>query len=114
VIQETSNRIKRERRTIEAMIRIYCRARHSGGPVPCPECEDLEAYAICRLDRCPYGADKPACTNCPIHCYKPDYRERIREVMRFAGPRMATQHPVLALRHLIDERQDAPPRPGAE
>jgi len=94
------------------MIRIYCRAHHRDGPVPCAECAEMEAYASCRLDRCPYGADKPACTNCPIHCYKPDYRERIREVMRFAGPRMAAQHPILALRHLIDERREPPPPPG--
>ncbi len=105
-------RIKRERRTVEAMIRIFCRARHDGVSVPCSNCQDLYAYVMCRIERCPYGADKPTCANCPIHCYKPEYREKIREVMRFAGPRMASHHPLLALSHLLEERREVPPRPG--
>ncbi|MFV2071420.1 MAG: nitrous oxide-stimulated promoter family protein [Thermoanaerobaculales bacterium] len=103
------NRVERERRTVGAMIRIYCKAHHPDAPPPCAECAEIEAYASCRLDRCPYGADKPACTNCPIHCYRPDFREKVREVMRFSGPRMAARHPILALRHLIDERKQPPP-----
>jgi hypothetical protein len=31
-------------------------------------------------------------------------RARIREVMRYAGPRMTLYHPVLAIRHLIGRR----------
>jgi hypothetical protein len=39
-------------------------------------------------------------------------RERVREVMIFAGPRMLLRHPVLALLHLVvDERRPAPARP---
>jgi hypothetical protein len=29
-------------------------------------------------------------------------RERIREVMRYSGPRMLLSHPLMAIRHLID------------
>jgi len=43
-----------------------------------------------------------------VHCYKPEMRERIRGVMRFAGPRMALRHPLLAVRHLLDERRKPP------
>jgi len=111
VNRSASPRIERERRTVDAMIRIYCRAHHDGGPVPCSECSALQEYASCRLDRCPYGEGKPSCSKCPIHCYRSDYREKVREVMRFAGPRMAKLHPVLALRHLIDEEREAPPLP---
>jgi len=50
------------------------------------------------MSRCPFGPDKPTCAKCPIHCYKPQVRERVREVMRFAGPRMLLRHPVLAVR----------------
>jgi hypothetical protein len=32
--------------------------------------------------------------------------------MRFAGPRMASHHPILALHHLLDERRQVPPRSG--
>jgi hypothetical protein len=70
-----------------------------------------------RLDRCPFGEDKPTCATCPIHCYKPQVRDRIREVMRFAGPRMLWHHPILAIRHVLDGRAAAlaePPRKTGE
>ena len=60
-------------------------------------------YAERRLEKCPYGADKPTCANCPIHCYKPAQRQMARDVMRFAGPRMPWRHPVRALTHLFDK-----------
>lgn len=101
-------RIAREKRTIRAMVRIFCRDKHGGRAGPCDECRELVEYAECRLDRCPFGADKPTCAKCPIHCYKPAMRRRVREVMRYAGPRMLLRHPVLALRHLLDGRKPGP------
>ena len=62
----------------------------------------LLAYARVRLDKCRYGTEKPTCANCPTHCYKPAMRERVREVMRYSGPRMLRKHPVLAVAHLVD------------
>jgi hypothetical protein len=32
----------------------------------------------------------------------------MREVMIYSGPRMLKSHPVLAIRHLLDERKPAP------
>jgi hypothetical protein len=29
-------------------------------------------------------------------------REKIKEVMRYAGPRLIYRHPILAIRHLLD------------
>ena len=75
----------------------------------CPACSELASYAERRLDLCPFGSEKPSCANCPIHCYRPEPRERMRDVMRFAGPRMLMRHPWLALRHLLDDRWEAPP-----
>lgn len=60
-----------------------------------------------RLDRCPFGEEKPTCAACPIHCYKADRRQRIRKVMRYAGPRMLWHHPWSALLHLWDARRAA-------
>ena len=97
-----SRRMGREARTIEAMVEIYCRARHGAGAVPCGECRELVAYARQRLGRCPFQEGKPTCARCPVHCYRPAMRDRIREVMRFAGPRMVRRHPILALLHLLD------------
>ena len=44
---------------------------------------------------------KTSCDACENHCYKPEMRERIRQVMRYSGPRMITKHPVAAIRHLL-------------
>lgn len=99
----------REFKTIVAMLRLYCRARHHAvGDDLCPDCAGLRDYALQRLQRCPFGEGKPACGNCRVHCYKPDRREQVRQMMRWAGPRMVWHHPILALRHLLDGRTPAP------
>lgn len=73
-------------------------------PVPplCPQCQALLDYAHKRLERCRFGEDKPSCTRCPVHCYKPAMREQIRQVMRYSGPRMLLHDPIMAIRHLWD------------
>jgi len=52
--------------------------------VLCPECEEFLAYAMARRIRCPLDP-KPKCKECPIHCYSPRMRERVRDVMRVGG-----------------------------
>lgn len=101
-------RTAREKKTITAMIRIYCRGRHGSRGELCAECDALRQYALGRLDRCPFGPDKPTCAKCPIHCYKAQMRQRIRDVMRFAGPRMLLRHPILAIRHQMDSAKLVP------
>lgn len=99
-------RLGREFTTMRHMVGLYCRDHHAPtGPGPCPQCAGFLDYAARRLDKCPYGVDKPTCANCPIHCYKQAPREFAREVMRYAGPRMLTRHPWLAVMHLIDGRR---------
>ena len=101
-----------QQRTIEAMLHIWCEAqpghhRARYGDL-CAGCEGLFDYASYRLLKCPYGEEKPTCKKCPIHCYTRDRREQMHEVMRFAGPRMLLRHPVLAIRHLRDEKREPP------
>lgn len=93
-------RIEQEKATVTRMIALYCR-KAEGCAALCPACRELLAYAHGRLDRCPHGNDKPACKTCTIHCYKPDMRERMKTVMRFAGPRLLFHHPADAIRHLF-------------
>lgn len=100
-------RLAREEKTIAAMIALYCRDHHGTGASDageglCPDCAELLDYARVRLDKCRYGAEKPTCAKCETHCYKPAMRERVREVMRYSGPRMLKKHPVLAVAHLVD------------
>lgn len=98
------NRIEREKGVVALMISIYCRKHHrSGRGELCGECRQLLEYAHRRLDYCPKGDRKTSCRKCEIHCYAPGYKERIREVMRYVGPRMLFIAPVSAIRHLISE-----------
>lgn len=108
--QKTAKRRAREMRTISQMIALYCAAHHSGGArterahcgeALCPECAQLDAYAVERTARCRNMAVKTSCDECPNRCYQPEMRERIRTVMRYAGPRMLRTHPLAAIRHLL-------------
>jgi hypothetical protein len=96
-------RIMREKKTVETMIKIFCLDRHktSDGQF-CADCRELLDYANRRLNRCPFNTKKTTCANCKIHCYRPDMKVRIRDIMRYSGPRMIRRHPVLALLHFID------------
>lgn len=46
---------------------------------------------------------KTKCHKCSVHCYMPEMRERIKEVMRYSGPRMLLHHPVEAMIFLINK-----------
>jgi hypothetical protein len=107
--------LARELATMRAMVRIYCRSLHGAQVSLCPDCEELMRYATRRIDRCVFGEDKPTCARCTVHCYNTAMRERVREVMRYAGPRMIWRHPLLALAHVVDKRREARalPRPSA-
>ena len=96
----SNSKIDREKRVVSQMIALYC--RHKLGMKEMPEeFRELERYAHKRLDNCKFGEHKTACKQCPVHCYKPAMREQIREIMRWAGPRMIIYHPMAALIHLL-------------
>lgn len=126
---------EREQEIVSQMIALYCKGNHSArrssplreqggemqqvreGAAPrgrgsgerwdlCPECAELEAYARARSERCPFMEEKTFCSNCTVHCYRPEMRERIRTVMRYAGPRMLFHHPVMAVRHMIESQRE--------
>ena len=67
-----------------------------------PNAEKFSSYANKRLEKCPFQEGKTTCGKCLIHCYKPAMKEKIRVVMQYAGPRMISRHPILALFHFID------------
>ena len=78
-------RLRRELETMATMIGCYCRGRHGTDGALCPDCRRLLDYATVRLQRCPYGETKPTCAKCPIHCYQPEVREKVKAVMLYAG-----------------------------
>lgn len=103
-------RIAREKLTIKKMIALY--------ESQCPQASAVQghydalfAYAQKRLDKCVFGEEKPACKQCPVHCYQPAKREEMKQIMRWAGPRMLWRHPVLTVRHLIDDKRPVPELP---
>lgn len=129
------DRIADEKKVVALMIRMYCRrhcrqqdrtaitdrtdrtgdtnqadnsSRTATSPL-CPECAALLDYAHRRLDSCRFGNGKPSCRKCPVHCYRADMRERIRTVMRWAGPRMIFHHPLAATKHLLRELRSPEP-----
>lgn len=101
-------RIIREKKTVEAMIQIFCHNIHQTKKELCHECRKLSVYAHARLNKCHFEAKKATCANCRIHCYKPVMRERIKDVMRYSGPRMTYRHPILALYHFLDGLRKEP------
>lgn len=99
-------RLRREFRTMQCMVGIYCTDHghaRAPGAATCGECRAFLDYAGRRLEKCPYGPAKPTCARCPIHCYKPAPRETARVIMRHAGPRMMLRHPWLSLTHVLDK-----------
>ena len=104
-----------EAEMVSQMIALWCRAHHDAAPDDlantvrlgrhdirlCPSCAELRDYAIARIKRCPHMDTKTFCSACPTHCYKPQMRERIREVMRWSGPRMLRYRPIPAIKHAI-------------
>ena len=96
---------EREKEIVSLMIVIYCRNKH-GDKTLCPECAALDAYARQRSDKCPFIETKTFCSNCKVHCYKNDMREKIRAVMRFSGPRMIFHHLIMAISHVIESKKE--------
>ena len=89
-----------EEKTIRVMIELFCRDHHNCKSL-CDPCHELLEYAIARVKECPLQEKRTTCGQCRIHCYKPEMQKRIKEVMRYAGPRMLKAHPVLAVKHLL-------------
>ena len=96
------SKIEREKEVVSRMIELYCKKRLGMIGIS-DRYKELEVYAYKRLEMCKFGEDKPNCKRCTIHCYKPEMREEIRAIMRWAGPRMLIYDPIAAIRHLFNK-----------
>ena len=88
-----------ELKTITIMVTLYCRKHHA--TALCDECQAIIEHAQQKLDRCVFGQQKPACKKCPVHCYKPNFKQQTRTIMKETGVKMLFIHPILAFRHLL-------------
>ena len=98
-------RIIREKKTIGVMIQMYCNHTHHQSKSLCDDCNELMQFANTRIDRCVFHENKPVCSECSVHCYRVDMRERIKTVMRYAGPQMIFRHPIMGIWHIIDKHR---------
>jgi hypothetical protein len=96
-------KIVKEKRIIKTMINIYCKKTHNSKGELCSECSELLEYAHKRLDFCKFGDEKKFCSNCPIHCYKKDMKVKVKDVMRFSGPRLIFHEPLEVIKHIIEK-----------
>ncbi len=100
---------EKEKKLIPKMIIIYCRNKHKKKRKSnllkrnelCEDCKEIEEYALLRLEKCPFKENKQFCIFCKIHCYNPDMREKIKNVMKFVGPRFLLSHPLFTISHAI-------------
>ena len=94
-------RIKREKKTIDKMVHVYCKGNHgSKGNQLCYECTEFLSNAFMRLDKCPFQEEKSTCGKCLVHCYQPEMREKAKKIMRYLGPRLIWKSPILSLHHV--------------
>ncbi|MBN2229395.1 MAG: nitrous oxide-stimulated promoter family protein [Candidatus Thorarchaeota archaeon] len=100
-------KIRKEQTTVRKMIHIYCEKKHkTAHNTLCDECTRLLDYSLRRLELCQFQEDKPTCRRCKVHCYNPEMRTRIRQVMRVSGPRMLLRTPILWIKHRSHDRDE--------
>lgn len=99
-VSSLTNKEKKDLKILALFTSVYCRDHHSaarsalaGLPKQlvsleryacCPSCQEFLVYAIERRLNCPLE-ERPVCKHCQIHCYHPEYREKVREIMRYSG-----------------------------
>ena len=99
---EVSDKEKSDIRTLIKFVGIFCRENHDGEKKAfsfrpfdireiekkeitlCPDCTRLLTYGLTMRLKCPHDP-KPMCKKCESQCYRGEYREKIREVMKFSG-----------------------------
>jgi hypothetical protein len=102
-----------ERRTIEKMVALYCRNNHVGRNIKsatlkkdiCEECNSLLEYSLQRIDKCQFGIHKSNCSDCTVHCFKPEMREAVKKAMRYSGPRMIFNYPFTAIVYIYRKKR---------
>lgn len=92
---------KKDIRLLGKFVEVYCAGQHAGAVCSsvvlpaglgkrsiCAECRSFLEYAIAKRLKCPLEAEKPTCKHCRIHCYDKVRREKVREIMSYAGRRL--------------------------
>ena len=95
--------IAKEKKIVKLIIQIYSEGHDKKPLNENQKMQELLDYAYFRLDKCPFKDNKKFCSKCKVHCYKPEMRQQIKNVMRYAGPRMLFKHPILLFKHMLQK-----------
>lgn len=113
-----SNQEKKDIRTLIRFVGIYCHENHDGERSPfsfkslnikevekkeiflCRDCSRLLTYSLTMRLKCPHDP-KPMCKKCETQCYHGEYKEKIREVMKFSGMYMVKHGRLDLLYHYL-------------
>lgn len=100
-METISRHQKKDIRLLGKFVEVFCAGKHPaaerfaftlpgelGERVICPECAAFLKYAVLKRLKCPLEAEKPTCKHCRIHCYDRPRREKVREIMGYAGRRL--------------------------
>jgi len=100
-MEDVTRHQKKDIRLIGKFVEVYCAGKHgtaerSQVSLPagleartlCRECAAFLEYAVLKRLKCPLEAEKPTCKHCRIHCYDRTRREKVREIMGYAGRRL--------------------------
>lgn len=98
-----ANRIDKQKKTIELMVKLYCKKNHGTENDVCAECREILDYAMVRVSNCRYGENKPNCGDCKTCCYKKDMKNKMINIMKYSGPRLLIHNPKVAIEHIIDK-----------
>lgn len=92
---------KSDIKLIGKFVEIYCAGKHGasdrstvtlpgglGSRTICPSCAAFLEYAVTKRMKCPLEAEKPTCKRCRIHCYAPQQRQLVREIMSYSGRKL--------------------------
>lgn len=104
-MRKIEDKREHEKSTVYFMIELYCKKHHNTNGV-CKHCKALYMYVEKRIDGCPFMETKTFCSNCKVHCLQNEYREEIRKIMRYSGPRMLLYNPMMAIRHVYASRKE--------
>jgi uncharacterized paraquat-inducible protein A len=104
-MNELSGEQIRDLKILARFIELFCHARHNMKAVGervipeilrqgkgsaktiCVACAELLEHGMKKRGACPLDP-KPTCKSCHVHCYTPEQRRKVREIMAYSGKRM--------------------------
>jgi hypothetical protein len=113
---EISEKENADIRMLMKFVTIFCRENHAAERTPfsfrpydvkeieqkeiqiCSDCTRLLTYGLTMRLKCPHDP-KPMCKKCETQCYHGEYKNKIREVMKFSGMHLVKHGRVDLLYH---------------